>query len=227
MQTERLRHFFRNSTTEAELHSKQKPMPTLLTHAPETPPPPVPPRKRWTRVECGTPEMTALFERDRLELVEGELISKMGKHRAHVNAFRLMHFWLLEAFGPGFIDVEAPIDVNPSDNALSEPVPDITVLNRECATIVSGNIQPQDILLLVEISDSTLNYDLTVKGPLYARAKILEYWVIDVVNRRLISHRNPVSGKYTSIVIYNEGEAVNPLAAPHLSFSAAQVLPPA
>ena len=54
-------------------------MPTLLTHMLDVPPRPVPPRKRWTRGECATPEISSLFEKERLELIDGELISKMGK----------------------------------------------------------------------------------------------------------------------------------------------------
>ncbi len=75
--------------------------------------------------------------------------------------------------------MEAPIDVSPNDNPTNEPVPDLIVLNHDSATIVSGNPQPSDLNLIVEISDSTL-FDLTTKAWLYARAGILEYWVLDV-----------------------------------------------
>jgi Uma2 family endonuclease len=78
---------------------------------------------------------------------------------------------------------------------------------------------------LIEISDSTLNFDLTVKSPLYARAGIVEYWVLDVAGRRLISHRDPVAGKYTLVAVYSEHESVAPLAAPKAWFCAAQALP--
>ena len=202
-------------------------MPTLLTHKPEKPPPLAPPRKRWTREQCATPEMTALFEIEKLELVDGDLISKMGKNRPHVNACRLLYFWLSETFGHKFVDLEAPIDVNAADNRFNEPAPDLIVLNREGATILSGNVHPEDIVLLVEISDSTLGFDLNVKGPLYAHAGIVEYWVLDVSGRRLISHRGPVSGKYTSVVIYSENESITPLAAPNASLQVGQVLPKA
>jgi Uma2 family endonuclease len=200
-------------------------MPTFLTHAPEIPPPAVPPRKRWTREQCAALESSGLFEQERIELIDGELISKMGKNRPHVNASMLVLFWLVETFGKQFINAEAPIDVSPEDNPSNEPEPDLIVLNRECATFVSGSPQPRDIQLLVEIADSTLTFDLTVKAALYARAGIVEYWVLDVAGRRLVCHRNPVAGMYTSVVVYNEHEPVAPLAAPEASFCAAQVLP--
>lgn len=207
------------------LHSGHNPVPTLVTDAPKLPPPPVPPRKRWTREQCAPLQAFGLFEIEKLELVDGDLISKMGKNRPHVNSFRLMLIWLQKAFGDQFVDAEAPIDVNPSDNALNEPEPDLIVLNRECAMFVSANPQPQDIHLIVEIGDSTLNFDLTVKAALYARAAIVEYWVLDVAGRRLFAHRDPVSGRYTSVTIYNERESLSPLAAPTAVFCPEQGFP--
>jgi Uma2 family endonuclease len=154
-------------------------MPTLLTDAPQIPLPPAPPRKRWTREQCAPLEASGLFEGEKLELIDGELISKMGKNRPHVNACTWMHLWLLETFGRQFVNAEAPIDVNPTDNVWNEPEPDLIVLKREFATFES-NPQPRDLRLVVEIGDSTLKFDLTVKAALYARAAITEYWVLDV-----------------------------------------------
>jgi len=199
-------------------------MPTLPTHALEIPPPPVPPRKRWTREQCAPLEASGLFEQERLELIDGELISKMGKNRPHVNSFRLMLFWLADTFGKEFVDPEAPIDVSPEDNPSNEPEPDLIVLNRECASF-SANPQPRDIQLLVEISDSTLRFDLTVKAALYGRAGIVEYWVLDVAGRRLVCHRYPISGSYSSVMVYNEQETIAPLAAPDAFFRPAQAFP--
>jgi len=193
-------------------------MPILLTGAPQIPPPPVPPRKRWTRQQCAPLEASGLFEQERLELVDGELISKMGKNRPHVIALTFMLHWLQETFGRQFVNTEAPIDVSPGDNAWNEPEPDLIVLRREFTTYISGNPQPQDLVLVVEIADSTLKFDLTVKAALYARAAIAEYWVIDVAGKRLIAHRSPESGAYASVAVYAENEIIAPLAAPHARF---------
>jgi len=200
-------------------------MPTPLTATLAIPPPAVPPRKRWTRCECAGLAASGLFEKERLELVDGELISKMGKNRPHVNSWKLMLIWLLEAFGRQFVDAEAPIDVASSDNELNEPVPDLMVLRQETASFTSGNPQPQDISLLVEIADRSLNFDRTVKAALYARAGIIEYWVLDVNGRRLFCHRDPDAGRYQSVVVYGEQESLAPLAAPDKEFRPAQALP--
>jgi hypothetical protein len=97
------------------------------------------------------------------------------------------------------------------------------VLKREFATFDS-NPQPQDLDLVVEIADSTLKFDLTVKAALYARAAIVEYWVLDVAGRRLIAHRSPVSGAYTSVAVYAENEIIAPLAARNARFRPAEAL---
>jgi Uma2 family endonuclease len=200
-------------------------MPTLLAPLPVTLQQQVPRRKLWTRDQLAPLEAAGFFHGERLELIEGELISKMGKNRPHVIAVTSMFLWLIECFGKSFVEAEAPIDVRPEDNSTSEPEPDHIVLNRDRSTF-AHNPQPADILLLVEVSDSTLAYDLTVKGGLYARAGISEYWVFDLNGRCLIVHRQPVSGQYSSVVSYSEQEAIAPLASPASPFCAALVLPP-
>jgi Uma2 family endonuclease len=209
----------------AALQSEQSWMPTLVTNIPESSPAPAPPRKRWTREQCAPLEASGLFEQERLELVVGELISKMGKNRPHVNASMLLLEWIQDTFGRRFVNAEAPIDVGPDDNPWSEPEPDLIVLKREYSNFKSGNPQPHDLALVIEISDSSLAFDLTTKARLYARAGIEEYWVLDVAGRRLIAHRSPVSGNYTSVVAYGENEMIAPLAAPVAGFRPAEALP--
>jgi Uma2 family endonuclease len=166
-----------------------------------------------------------LLDQQHLELVEGELIDKMGKNRPHVIALAVIHAWLLRVFGEGFVHQEAPIDVGPEDNPTNEPQPDLIVLNRDMSYFRSVQPGPQDLCLVVEVSDTTLQFDLTVKAALYARAGIADYWVLDVNGRRLIVHRQPQSGKYASVLMYNEQESVAPLAAPHAIFKAADAFP--
>jgi len=83
-----------------------------------------------------------------------------------------MLLWLAEVFGKSFVNAEAPIDVSPEDNPSSEPEPGLSVLNRDRSSF-SRNPQPEDLSLVVEISDSTLAFDLTVKAGLYERAGII------------------------------------------------------
>jgi Uma2 family endonuclease len=199
-------------------------MPIALTEIPAPVAPPDPPRKRWTRAECATLEASGLLDQESLELVEGELISKMGKKRPHVNSFTLLLEWFVQVFGFRLVNVEAPIDVSPEDNPTNEPVPDLIVLWQDQSHFTS-NPQAQDLRLVVEIADTSLHFDLTVKAALYARAGIVEYWVLDVTGRRLLVHRNPRSGRYADVAAYSEHESVSPLAAPRALFRVADAFP--
>jgi Uma2 family endonuclease len=199
-------------------------MPIALTEIPAPVAPPDPPRKRWTRAECAALEASGLLDYESLELVEGELISKMGKKRPHVNSFNRLHEWLVHVFGWRQVDVEAPIDVAPEDNPTNEPVPDLIVLRKDPSHLTS-NPRPEDLQLVVEIADASLSFDVRVKAALYARAGVIEYWVLDVAGRRLVFHRNPESGKYADVIAYSEHESVSPLSAPQAQFRVGDAFP--
>lgn len=200
-------------------------MPTVLTEAPVQPIPPEPPRKRWTRTECALLETSGLFDQQKLELVEGELINKLSKKRPHTNSLTSLMTWLVQTFGPLFVNQEAPIDVAPEDNPTNEPQPDAIVLKREYPQFVSANPKPEDLYLVVEVADTSLNFDLTTKAALYVRAGIAEYWVLDVPGRRLLVHREPKSGIYASVIAYGEAESIAPLAVPQQRFRVADAFP--
>jgi hypothetical protein len=171
-------------------------------------------------------EASGLLDQESLELVEGELIGKMGKKRPHVNSFKRLHIWLMQVFGWQLVDVEAPIDVAPEDNPTNEPVPDLIVLRKDPSHLTS-NPRPEDLQLVLEIADSSLSFDTRVKAALYARAGVIEYRVLDVAGRRLLVHRNPRSGLYADVVAYGEHESVSPLAAPQAQFRVADAFPAA
>ncbi len=159
-----------------------------------------------------------MWDQQRLELVDGELISKMGKKRPHVNALVAVQAWLVRTFGEQFVNPEAPIDVAPEDDPTNEPEPDLVVLAKPSREFRDANPTPSDLRLVVEISDSTLGFDLTTKAELYARAGIVEYWVVDVAARRLIVHRDPREGLYRLVTAYSDQETASPLASPHSDF---------
>jgi Uma2 family endonuclease len=205
-------------------------MPVELAPAVEHPVPPrspviYPPRKRWTRAECERIEATGLWDRDRVELIDGELIVKMSKSRPHVVVFMSVIKWLVGLLDPMYLNPEGPIDVAPEDNPTSEPEPDIAVLVRAGTEYMGGNPPASDVRLVIEISDSTLAFDLGPKARLYARAGIPEYWVFDIGGRRLIAHRNPEAGGYSMVTAYAEGESVAPLAFPAAAFPVAVAFP--
>jgi Uma2 family endonuclease len=172
-----------------------------------------PPRKRWTRDDCAVLEREGLVEPERYELIEGELILKMPKNQPHTRALTILAVWLRSIFGGMMVVQGASIDLNPEDNPTSAPEPDAIVLIHSFLEL-SAWPHPEDLLSVVEVSGSSLTFDLTSKARLYARSGIAEYWVLDLEARRLIVHREPVGGAYRSIVAYCEEERVTPLAAP-------------
>jgi hypothetical protein len=110
-----------------------------LTETPVAPPPLEPRRKRWTRTECVALEEAGIWDQQHLELVQGELICKMGKKRPHLNTLVVMQGWLVQVFGVMFVNPEAPIDVAPEDNPTNEPEPDIA----PSAQFLVANVFPQ------------------------------------------------------------------------------------
>lgn len=198
-------------------------MPTAVTEVLTQAPPPEPPRKRWTRAECSTLEAAGVFDQQPVELIEGELISKMGKKRPHIHTLALLVGWLIEVFGAPFVNTEAPVDVAPQDNPTNEPQPDAIVLRRSYKGFSSTVPGPKDLELIVEVSDTSLVFDLTAKAALYARAGISEYWVVDIQGRRVVVHRQPKGGRYRSIVAYGQDESIAPLAAADKLFRVADV----
>ncbi len=152
------------------------------------------PRKVWTRADV---ENLLLPDRlPSLELINGELIDKrMGKNRPHTFWIGSIGKWLRQQFDDDYVRSESLIDVAPEDNATSEPEPDLVVTLRSRRELRYEKVQPKDVVLVVEISDSTYDYDRTVKAALYARAGIAEYWVVDILDANapvLVRHLMPL-----------------------------------
>jgi Uma2 family endonuclease len=184
-----------------------------------------PPRKRWTRVEYDALSSSGVLDDQKLELIEGELIEKVPKKPRHMfSASRLLK-WAIIAFGFDFVLSEPYIDVAPNDNSTSEPEPDVIVVNREVTHFADQKARPQDLALIIEISDTSLTFDLTTKAALYARAGIVDYWVLDITGRRMIVHRDPEDGRYLSVAAYSAEESVAPLAAPGSPFPIRDAFP--
>ena len=170
-------------------------------------------RKRWNREEYK--QLCEARPMPHLELVEGELIDKMGKNWPHISALTLLHGWLIGVFGLRMVHQEASIDVSPEDNPTSQPEPDLIATKDDLASYVDkGRPAPQDLLLVIEVADSSLHLDLVDKAGLYARAGIADYWVLVIPSRRMIVHRDPRNGAYGSVASFGAEEQIAPLAAP-------------
>ena len=169
-----------------------------------------PNRKRITRTMCEALANNGLLD-ERYELIDGVIIFKMPVHPPHRIALILLRNWLIVLFGLPFAQTEDPIALPGAEGEITEPQPDIAVTLAPTTEYIESNPSPQDIALLVEIADSSLNFDINTKARLYARMGIPEYWVMDVKNRRLHRHRQPTETGYQDIVILYETDSVSPL----------------
>lgn len=185
-------------------------------------------RKKWTRAEVRRLyDLGALTPHDRLELLNGELVEKMGMKEPHAGVFLLLDIVLRAIFGVSFVfRVQLPFAIGDH----SEPEPDIAVIAGNARDAFNGH--PSQAALIIEISDSTLVYDLGGKAALYAQAGVEDYWVVDINNRLVYVHRSPVASPalpggygYQTVTRLTETDRISPLAAPQSSFSVAEILP--
>jgi Uma2 family endonuclease len=187
---------------------------------------PPPNRKRFTRKECEFLEQNGLLK-GRYELIDGEIIYKMPQNPPHIFTLAIIAEWLRSLFGGLYVITQSSIDVDVVDPEINEPEPDIFVLAQPITAFAARNIVSSDLILLVEVSETTLRYDLRNKAALYARAGIIEYWVADISGRRFIVHRNPGADGYAQVTEYTADETVSPLARPDTAVRVADLLPPA
>jgi Uma2 family endonuclease len=171
------------------------------------------PRKIWTRADTRLLVELGFPNAEKLELIDGEIIQKMGKNQPHILWQNLVQQWLQSAFGADYVQAESSIYVSAEDDATNEPEPDLIVTSKSVREY-EDNATPADIRLVIEIADTTLNFDLGKKARLYARAGIVEYWVVDIPNSLVHVHLTPVKDAYASVVKYRFDEKITPLADP-------------
>jgi len=181
------------------------------------------PRKLWTRDEYHhLLEQGFLIEGSRFELLEGEIVAKMPQDRKHIVACMRGQQALMGVFGVAHVQTQGPI----APNDYNEPEPDIVVLRNRVQDYMEDHPGPADILLAVEVANTSLRADRTVKRAVYARAGIPEYWLMDVNGRTLTVFREPGPDGWASETTLTDADAVSPLAAPDAPIAVADLLPP-
>lgn len=179
------------------------------------------PRHRLTRRDYyRLAEAGILGEDDRVELLEGQLVdmSAIGpRHALAVDA--LNELLVMAAAGRAAVRVQNPIVLD--DN--SEPQPDFTLVRRPWDGYPHEHPRPSDIYLLIEVADSSLEFELGAKLELYASAGIREFWVADLTSNRLLVHRRPRDGRYASVAVVDMSGTVQVEALPDVTISVAQI----
>ena len=185
-----------------------------------------PNRYRWTVAECYAMAAEGRLV-GRYEILDGEVIRKMGQNPPHRIAILLIVQWLLSLFDILQIQSEDPIALPGPEGVYSEPEPDVAVTREPTTAYLDRHPGPLDLLLVIEVSDTTLRPDLFVKSRLYARAGIAEYWVLDLNARQLHIYRDPIGGEYAVVTVHPETETVSPGIRPDAPVTIAALLPPA
>jgi Uma2 family endonuclease len=182
-------------------------------------------RKKWTVQECRFLTESGLLTPDKYELIEGEILFKMGQGRLHVFVVARILAALVAIFGDESVQSQAPIGIGERDE-YNDPEPDCAALSGTLRDYLEREPDPAtDLLLVVEASNTTLKGDTTIKALLYARHGVPEYWVVAVPNRELIVHRQPTAEGYAEIQTYTAADSVAPLAAPASPVRVADLLP--
>jgi Uma2 family endonuclease len=151
-------------------------------------------------------EVGIFSENDKVELINGEIIEMSPIGRRHAACVDRINRLFSNILGMKVIvRVQNPIILN----NLSEPEPDIALLQPRADFYESGHPQPQDIFLLIEVADSSLEYDRDVKIPLYASSGITEVWLVDIYEQVIIVYRYPSENGYSDIQKLSRGEKMS------------------
>jgi Uma2 family endonuclease len=167
------------------------------------------PRKRFTREEVERLTDEGFFDGQRFELIDGDLIDKMGQNPPHGSTIQRLLIAFSKLFNVGLIRIQLSLEAAPGDRTRSVPEPDIAVLKESKPDFDFRHPRGDECILVAEVSDSTVRFDLSRKATLYAKAGVPEYWVVDLTRRVLVAHRQPRGSSYSLIQFFVEGDTVS------------------
>jgi Uma2 family endonuclease len=154
-------------------------------------------------------ETGILSEDDRVELIDGEILSMSPIGPRHLAATDRATRLFVELAGD---DAIARVQGSVRLGSFEEPQPDIVLLRPQPDFYASRFAGPQDVLLVLEVADSSLVHDRVTKGRIYAQAEIPEYWILNLNQDVLEVRRDPREGRYATVLELRRGEAISPLA---------------
>jgi hypothetical protein len=180
------------------------------------------PRRRFTIDEYHRMgEAGVLSEDDRVELLDGEIVQMSPIGSPHAGCVDRLNALFTRRFGDrAIVRVQNPIILD----RRSEPQPDVALLAPRPDFYSAAHPRPRDVLLAVEVMDTSRGYDRTLKLPLYARAELREVWLVDLTAQALEVYRGPALRGYRQQQRLVPGRALAPLAFPRLRFRVREIL---
>lgn len=167
-------------------------------------------------------EAGILDEDERVELIDGEIVEMTpigNPHAAEVD--RLTYVFSPKLGGLVIVRVQSPISLSLKD---SEPQPDVTLLRPRSDFYSKARPEPRDVLLVVEVMDTSVERDRRIKLPLYARAGIYEVWLVDLKTARVEVYRHPALEGYRDTQILERADSLTVEAFPDVSFTGTELL---
>ena len=158
----------------------------------------------------------------RLELIEGEIIEMAPIGPPHAAAVTILARQMSRAVGDrAIVWVQNPVRIGDR----SMPQPDVALLKPRSDTYARSHPRSTDVLLLIEVSDTTLRFDVSTKMPLYARAGIVEAWVVDVETDAVQVFRDPEAAGYRESFTVGGDERLGVRAMPEVSIKVSELFP--
>lgn len=186
---------------------------------------------RWTREEYHRIAEAGVFDGKRVELIEGEVIEMAPMLSAHATGIVKLNEKLFEVLAGKRVVVRVQCPIVLGD--FSEPEPDLALVAGTADDYALRHPGVADLLLLVEVSDTTLADDRNSKLQLYAAHGVEEYWIVNIPDRRVEVFRHPEGGlqsdqpfRFLFSSVTPEGGVVSPAFAPDLKISVSEILPP-
>jgi Uma2 family endonuclease len=169
---------------------------------------------RLTVAEYGRMLIAGVFDQGRrVEFIEGEIREMAPIGPEHETVVDHLARWSFRNVDEASVLIRVQQSLGLA-NTDSVPQPDLVwVVNADYS---QARPTAGDVLLLVEVAESSLAYDLGEKADLYAASGVTEYWVVDCPNRRVIAHRDPGKSGYRSVRTYDAGEVLSPMSRPHV-----------
>jgi Uma2 family endonuclease len=156
-------------------------------------------------------EVGLLSQDDRVELIEGEIIEMGPIYSTHAGTVcRANAFFNRNLGDTVIVSVHNPVRLND----FSEPQPDLALLKPRKDFYSNSHPGPEDVLVVIEVADTTVNYDRNVKLPVYARAGITEAWLLVLAKGIIEVHTQPKNGKYQRVQRLKRGKTVVSFAIP-------------
>ncbi|MBA2494817.1 MAG: Uma2 family endonuclease [Acidobacteria bacterium] len=166
-------------------------------------------------------EAGILTEESGWEIIDGYLIDKMSIGSNHAGTVKLLGEMLRDLTrNKALVSVQDPIHIDD----YNEPEPDIALLKRRSDFYKKGHPLPQDVLLLIEVSNSTIEYDREIKRMLYAKAEIVEFWLVNLQDNTVEVYSQPKNGNYRLARILESGEAIEATAVENLKLQIDEIL---